>query len=91
MKYLINTAFSVQKLTPRIGEAGLLSANQSSSSESTLAAHSEQSAPAPEHGQGDLIWVFFAVGFAINIAMITAYFIWAYKHWTGKGEDDEGE
>lgn len=25
--------------------------------------------------------MFFAVGIVINIVMITAYFIWAYKQW----------
>ena len=31
---------------------------------------------------------FFAIGMVINVALITAYFIWAYKQW---GKKEKGE
>lgn len=32
---------------------------------------------------------FFAIGLLINLALIAAYLIWAYKHWGRKGKGDE--
>ncbi|MCP4232372.1 MAG: hypothetical protein GY770_02130 [Aestuariibacter sp.] len=45
--------------------------------------------PVPENKQDGLISGFFAVGIVINIVMITAYFIWAVKHWGKKEKLDE--
>jgi hypothetical protein len=55
---------------------------------STLAVHTEQPAPVIEAEREDLA-VFFTVGVVINIVMITAYFIWAYKQWGKTGTRDE--
>ena len=53
------------------------------------AAYTEQ--PLPEH-TGDepdfSLAGFFAIGMVVNLALITAYFIWAYKQW-GKKESEE--
>ena len=37
--------------------------------------------PAPAHDGADGILAFFAVGIVINLVMITAYFIWAFRQW----------
>ena len=37
--------------------------------------------PAPVHNGGDATMGFFAVGIVINLVMITAYFIWAFRQW----------
>jgi hypothetical protein len=50
--------------------------------------HTEQPAPVIEAEREDLA-VFFTVGVVINIVMITAYFIWAYKQWGKTGTRDE--
>ncbi len=67
-----------------------MNTNESLSAVNTLEVHSEQLTPVPEVGQKDPLIVFFAVGVVINIVMITAYFIWAYKQWkkTEPGEKD---
>jgi hypothetical protein len=46
----------------------------------------EQPEPIQAAEQKDSMTGFFAVGLIINIVMITAFFIWAYKQWgkTGK-------
>ena len=36
---------------------------------------------APVHKGEDATMAFFAVGMVINLVMITAYFIWAFKQW----------
>ncbi len=32
---------------------------------------------------------FFAIGIVINLVLITAYFIWAYKQWKKTGSREE--
>lgn len=49
----------------------------------------EQPEPVPEIEQKDSMTGFFAVGLVINILMITAFFIWAYKQWGKTGKRDE--
>lgn len=50
-----------------------------SSTDGTLAAHIEQ--PVQEIEQKDLTTDFFVVGGVINITMILAYFVWAFRQW----------
>ena len=38
---------------------------------------------------GDFTNVFFAAGVVINVVMITAYLIWAYKQWNKQEAGDE--
>ena len=39
----------------------------------------------PDNGAGDDSLVgFFAIGVVINIALVAAYFIWAYRQWKRK-------
>jgi len=33
--------------------------------------------------------VFFGIGIVINLVMITAYFIWAYKQWKRTDKPEE--
>jgi len=51
---------------------------------STLQVHTEQQMPTHEAGHNEIAMGFFMVGAVINIVMITAYFIWAYKQWDKK-------
>jgi hypothetical protein len=39
--------------------------------------------------QGHPMIGFFGIGVAINLALITAYFIWAYKQWKRKSDKHE--
>ncbi|MFZ9039507.1 MAG: hypothetical protein ACO3DT_15795 [Gammaproteobacteria bacterium] len=39
--------------------------------------------------QEDSLIVFFSIGIVINLVMITAYFIWAYKQWKKTDRPDE--
>jgi|GEM_PF-3315430 len=55
----------------------------------TLEVHSEPPIPVHEGEQKNLTTGFFAVGAVINIVMVTAYFIWAYKQWKKKGSGEK--
>jgi heme/copper-type cytochrome/quinol oxidase subunit 2 len=54
-----------------------------------LTSYTEQ--PAADRGleQNDSMIVFFGIGMVINVVMITAYFIWAYKQWKKSDKRDE--
>jgi hypothetical protein len=91
MKNVVNTKLSVQSFTLRPGDTGLTSAKYSLSPGVTLVAQSEQLATAPEFARDDSTWIFFAVGLAINIAVMSAYFIWAYRQWNKKGGKSKGD
>ena len=53
------------------------------------AAYTEQPVPAAPQEADDSLVGFFAIGMVINLVLITAYFIWAYKQWGKKQEKDE--
>ncbi len=44
--------------------------------------------PATESKQDDLVTGFFAIGMVINVALVIAYLIWAYRQW-GKREKSD--
>ena len=46
-----------------------------------ISSHTEQTISVSEQEEKDLTTNFYLVGGAINIIMITAYFIWAFKAW----------
>ena len=50
--------------------------------------HSEEPAAVIEVEREDLS-AFFTVGIIINIVMVTAYFVWAFKQWGKTGARDE--
>jgi heme/copper-type cytochrome/quinol oxidase subunit 2 len=54
-----------------------------------LTSYTEQ--PAADSGpeQNDSMIVFFGIGIVINVVMITAYFIWAYKQWKKSDKRNE--
>ncbi|NOQ68986.1 MAG: hypothetical protein GQ573_02565 [Gammaproteobacteria bacterium] len=54
---------------------------ESTSTNSIASVYTEQPVSAPEVDEQDLTTNFYLVGGVINITMITAYFIWAYKAW----------
>ena len=87
MKFADNTGLAEQSVTTPGGETGQMNTAESISAGSAIAVHSEQPAPAIEAGREDLT-TFFAVGVVINLVMITAYFIWAYKQWNMTGTRD---
>ncbi len=89
MKYADNTESNVQAAPAQTGDTGSMNTTETATTSSTLAVHSEQAMPFNEAGRGDITAGFFAVGVVINIVMITAYFIWAYKQWGKKGARDE--
>ena len=51
--------------------------------------YTEQTIPAPELESNDPMTGFFTIGLAINIILITAYFIWAYRQWGKSNKKDE--
>ena len=87
MKFADNTGLAEQSVTTPGVETGRMNTAESFSEGSAIAVHSEQPAPAIEAGREDLT-TFFAVGVVINLVMITAYFIWAYKQWNKTGTRD---
>ena len=46
-----------------------------------VSVHTEQPVSVPGVEEKDLTTNFYLVGGAINITMITAYFIWAFRAW----------
>lgn len=52
--------------------------------------YTEQALPQATVEEPDYSLVgFFAIGMVINLLLITAYFIWAYKQWGKKEKDDD--
>lgn len=88
MRLTDNTEPTEHSTTMSGPDTGRTNTAESSSAGSTLAVHSEQPAPVIEVEQKDLT-AFFAVGLVINIVMITAFFIWAYKQWNKSGRSGE--
>ena len=54
---------------------------ESPSTSTAVKVHTEQPVSVPELEEKDLTTNFYLVGGAINITMITAYFIWAFRAW----------
>jgi heme/copper-type cytochrome/quinol oxidase subunit 2 len=54
-----------------------------------LTAYIEQPAADSKLEQNDSMIGFFGIGVVINVVMITAYFIWAYKQWKKNDRQDE--
>ena len=54
---------------------------ESPSVSTAISSHAEQTTSVSEQEEKDLTTNFYLVGGAINIIMITAYFIWAFKAW----------
>ena len=52
--------------------------------------YSEQSDAIPVMPGHEAPIGFFAIGIVINLVLITAYFIWAYKQWKKSDRRDEG-
>lgn len=51
------------------------------STSTAVSLHTEQPVSVPEVEEKDLTTNFYLVGGVINITMITAYFIWAFRAW----------
>ena len=39
--------------------------------------------------QGEHLYGFFAIGMIVNVVMLLAFFIWAYRQWNKKGTGEE--
>ena len=59
------------------------------SSSTAVNAHTEQSISVSEQEEKDLTTNFYLVGGVVNITMITAYFIWAFRAWKKTGKKKE--
>ena len=88
MKFVNETESTEQSVTTPGVETGRMNTAEPFSAGSALAVQAEQPAPAFEVERDDLT-TFFTIGAVINIVMITAYFIWAYKQWGKTGARDE--
>jgi hypothetical protein len=51
--------------------------------------YSEQAEADPATPQHEAPIGFFAIGIVVNLVLITAYFIWAYKQWKKPGKADK--
>lgn len=51
--------------------------------------YSEQAEASPATLQHEAPIGFFAIGIVVNLVLITAYFIWAYKQWKKPGKADK--
>jgi hypothetical protein len=51
--------------------------------------YSEQAEADPVTPQYEVSIGFFAIGIVVNLVLITAYFIWAYKQWKKPGKRDK--
>lgn len=54
---------------------------EASTTDTAISVYTEQAVSVPEVAEKDLSINFFVVGGVINIVMITAYFIWAFRAW----------
>ena len=88
MKSADHTISTAQSSTKQNFETSRMNTAEPFSAAGALTVQSEQPAPVIEVEREDLT-TFFAVGMVVNIVMITAYFIWAYKQWGKTGEREE--
>jgi hypothetical protein len=51
--------------------------------------YSEQAEADPATPQHEAPIGFFAIGMVVNLVLITAYFVWAYKQWKKPGKADK--
>ena len=58
---------------------------------SKLTSYTEQPTFDSGLSQTDPLIVFFGIGIVINVVMITAYFIWAYKQWKKTDKQNKGK
>lgn len=66
----------------------LMNMTESTPANSKVSMHTEQAVSVSSTEEKDLTTNFYVVGGVINIVMISAYFIWAYKAW--KKADKKG-
>lgn len=52
-----------------------------STTKGETAVYTEQPAPVQDVAEKDASIGFFVIGGVINITMILAYFVWAFRHW----------
>jgi len=60
-----------------------------SSENNTVIASTEQAVVVQDAVPNDSMTGFFVAGVVINIVMISAFFIWAYKQWNKPGRPEE--
>jgi hypothetical protein len=62
-----------------------MTTTDTSSDINTVLAHTEQPVVVQEAAPDNSMTGFFIAGVVINIVMISAFFIWAYKQWNKPG------
>ena len=75
------------RLKNRIAASGVTAPGLVVSANVASQTQSEQLPTHDEAVQDNSLIGFFAVGIVINIALVAAYFIWAYKQWKRKRDD----
>ena len=86
MKKAENIETSVKSTSLQSAEMTPVNTTKSNADNSTLIDSNEQ--PGSAH-QGEHLYGFFAIGLIINVVMIIAFFIWAYRQWNKKGNNSE--
>ena len=81
-----NIQASVKSTSMQSTELTPVNTTQSSADNSTLSDNTEQ--PGSAH-QGEHLYGFFAIGLIINVVLLIAFFIWAYRQWNKKGNNSE--
>ncbi len=85
MKFSDDVDSATQSITQQYLATGQIS---TADADRTVVMYAEQPAEVIEVEREDLT-AFFAVGIVVNIVMITAYFVWAYRQWDRSGTSDE--
>lgn len=75
------------RLKNRIAASGVMAPGLVVSANVASQTQSEQLPAHDEAVQDNSLIGFFAVGLVINIALVAAYFIWAYKQWKRKRDN----
>jgi len=83
------TGFAAQQAMRETNEAGRTGFSGTNSTADTLAVQADPPAAGAGIDWGDFTTVFFAAGVVINLAMITAYIIWAFRQWSKQEASDE--
>jgi len=86
MKKADNIQASVTSTSQPYAEMTPVNTTQSNAENRTSSDSTEQPGAAQ---QGKHLYGFFAIGLVINVVMLIAFFIWAYRQWNKKGNNSE--
>ena len=86
MKKAENIQASVKSTSLQFAEMTPGNTTQTNADNNMLNDSTEQ--PGSAH-QGEHLYGFFAIGLIINVVLLIAFFIWAYRQWNKKGNNSE--